>query len=126
MQVVFARCAGLDVHKKTVVVTVLLTASNGAVTKETRTFSTMTAELVRLEAWLADQQVDHLALESTGVYWYPIYNLLEEGRTVLLVNAQHIKAATTDSPQWKHSGLDRHGRGDRSDPCFVRPAIAVA
>ncbi len=74
------------------VVTVLLTASNGAVTKQTRTLSTMTAELVRLEAWLADQQVDHLALESTGVYWYPIYTLLEEGRTVRLVNPQHIKA----------------------------------
>ena len=68
MQVVYARCAGLDVHKKTVVVTVLLTASNGTVTKATRTFSTMTAELLRLEAWLADLQVDHLAMESTRVY----------------------------------------------------------
>jgi transposase len=71
MQVVLARCAGLDVHKKTVVVTVLLTASNGAVTKQARTFSTMTAELLRLEAWLAELQVDHLALESTGVYTPP-------------------------------------------------------
>src|SRR5262245_31673599 len=93
MQVVFARCAGLDVHKKTVVVRVLLTAANGAVSKETRTFSTMTAELLRLEAWLTELEVDHLAMESTGVYWYPIDNLLEEGRTVLLVNPQHIKAA---------------------------------
>src|SRR5258707_15851417 len=93
MQVVYARCAGRAVHKKTVVVTVLVTAANGAVTKETRTFSTMTAELLRLEAWLADLQVDHLALESTGMYWYPLYNLLEQARTVLLVNPQHIKAA---------------------------------
>jgi transposase len=67
MHVVVGRCAGLDVHKKTVVVTVLLTAPTGAVTKETRTFSTMTADLLRLEAWLADLQVDHLAMESTGV-----------------------------------------------------------
>jgi hypothetical protein len=93
MPVVLARCAGLDVHKKTVVVTVLLTDATGSVSKETQTFSTMTAELLRLEAWLADLQVDHLAIESTGVYWYPISNLLEEGRTVLLGNPQHIKAA---------------------------------
>jgi transposase len=113
MQVVFARCAGLDVHKKTVVVTVLLTESNGSVAKETRTFSTMTAELLRLEAWLADLQVDQLALESTGVYWYPIYNVLEEGRTILLVNPQHIKAVPgrkTDvrDSEWL-ADLLRHG-----------------
>jgi transposase len=63
---VYARCAGLDVHKKTVVVTVLLTASNGAVWRETRTCSTMTADLVRLETWLRKRQVEHVALESTG------------------------------------------------------------
>jgi transposase len=113
MQVVYARCAGLDVHKKTVVVTVLLTASNGAVTKQTRTFSTVTGELLRLEAWLADLQVDHLALESTGVYWYPIYNLLEEGRTMLVVNPLHIKAVPgrkTDvrGSEWL-ADLLRHG-----------------
>ncbi len=67
MQVVFARCAGLDVHQKTVLVTVVLTASNGSVSKQTRTFSTMTAELLRLEAWLSELEVDHLAMESTGV-----------------------------------------------------------
>jgi transposase len=67
MQVVFARCAGLDVHKKTVVVRVLLTAANGSVSKETRTYSTMTADLLRLEAWLSQVEVDHLAMESTGV-----------------------------------------------------------
>src|SRR5258705_3449860 len=92
MQVVFARCAGLDVHKQTVVVTVLLTASNGAVSKETRTFSTMTAELLRLEAWLSEFEVDHLAMESTGVYWYAIYNLLEAGPKVLLVHPPHLQA----------------------------------
>jgi transposase len=113
MQVVFARCAGLDVHKKTVVVTVLLTASNGAVSKETRTFSTMTADLLRLEAWLSELAVAHLAMESTGVYWYPIYNLLEEGRTILLVNPQHIKAVPgrkTDvrDSEWL-ADLLRHG-----------------
>jgi transposase len=113
MQVAFARCAGLDVHKQTVVVTVLLTASNGAVSKQTQTFSTMTAELLRLEAWLSELEVDHLAMESTGVYWYPIYTLLEAGRTVLLVNPQHSKAVPgrkTDvrDSEWL-ADLLRHG-----------------
>ncbi len=122
MQVVFARCAGLDVHKKTVVVTVLRTESTGSVAKETRTFSTMTAELLHLEAWLADLQVDHLALESTGVYWYPIYTLLEAGRTILLVNPQHIKAVPgrkTDvrDSEWL-ADLLRHGL---LAPSFIPP-----
>ena len=122
MQVVYARCAGLDVHKKTVVVTVLSTASNGSVTKATKTFSTMTAELLRLEAWLTELEVDQLALESTGVYWYPIYNLLEEGRTVLLVNPQHIKAVPgrkTDvrDSEWL-ADLLRHGL---LAPSFIPP-----
>jgi transposase len=113
MQVVFARCAGLDVHKKTVVATVLLTAANGSASKETRTFSTMTADLLRLEAWLSDVEVDHLAMESTGVYWYPIYALLEEGRTILLVNPQHIKAVPGHKTDVRDSewlaDLLRHG-----------------
>ena len=100
----------------------LLTASNGAVTKQTRTLSTMTAELVRLEAWLADQQVDHLALESTGVYWYPIYTLLEEGRTVRLVNPQHIKAGPGRKTDVRDSeglaDLLRHGL---LSPSFIPP-----
>jgi transposase len=105
-----------------VVVTVLLTASNGAVTKQTRTFSTMTAELLRLEAWLAELQVDHLTLESTGVYGYPIYTLLEEGRTVVLVNPQHIKAVPgrkTDvrDSEWL-ADLLRHGL---LSPSFIPP-----
>jgi transposase len=122
MHVVYTRCAGLDVHKKTVVVTVLLTASNGSVTKETRTFCTMTADLLRLEAWLTELEVDHLALESTGVYWYPIYNLLEEGRTVLLVNPQHIKAVPGHKTDVRDSewlaDLLRHGL---LSPSFIPP-----
>lgn len=122
MQVVFARCAGLDVHKKTVVVAVLLTASNGSVSKETRTFSTMTADLLRLETWLSELEVDHLAMESTGVYWYPISTLLEEGRTILLVNPQHIKAVPgrkTDvrDSEWL-ADLLRHGL---LSPSFIPP-----
>jgi transposase len=92
MQVVYERCCGLDVHKKTVVASVFITASTGEVQKQTRTFATMTSDLLALSDWLASLQVTHVAMESTGVFWRPIFNLLEEGRTIILVNAQHMKA----------------------------------
>jgi transposase len=69
MQVVHARCCGLDVHKKTVVACVLLTADDGTVQRFLRRFGTMTGELLALSDWLARLAVTHIALESTGVYW---------------------------------------------------------
>lgn len=88
MQVVHERCAGLDVHKKTVVACVLTPEG-----KEIRTFSTTTADLLRLAEWLKEQGCRAVAMESTGVYWKPIYNLLEaEDFEPMVVNAQHIKA----------------------------------
>jgi transposase len=88
MEVVHPRCAGLDVHKKTVVACVLVPGR-----KEVRTFGTMTDELLRLADWLHQEQVSQVAMESTGVYWKPIYNVLEStGLELLVVNAQHIKA----------------------------------
>jgi hypothetical protein len=126
MQVVYERCAGLDVHQKTVVAWVLLTASDGAVRCVVRTFGTMTSDLLARNDWLNRLGVEQVAMESTVVDRRPVFNLLEADHPIILVNAQHIKAATTDYPQWTHGGLDSHGRGDRSHPCFVRPAIAVA
>jgi transposase len=113
MQVIYARCAGLDVHKKMIVVCVLITQASGAVEKTIRTFSTMTADLLALDEWLRSLQIEHLALESTGVYWHPVYNLLEEGRTIILVNPQHMKAVPgrkTDvkDAEWL-ADLLRHG-----------------
>lgn len=113
MQVIYARCAGLDVHKKMIVVCVLITQASGAVEKTIRTFSTMTADLLALDEWLRSLQIEHLALESTGVYWHPVYNLLEEGRTIILVNPQHMKAVPgrkTDvkDAEWL-ADLWRHG-----------------
>jgi transposase len=87
MQVVYERCAGLDVHKKTVVACVLTPEG-----QETRTFSTMTAELLALSDWLLACGCTHVAMESTGDYWKPVFNLLEGTFEVLLVNAQHVKA----------------------------------
>ncbi len=77
MDVVYPHCCGLDVHKKTVVACILISAPAGPPTKLVRTFSTMTDDLQRLAAWLREQQVTQGAMESTGVYWKPIYNLLE-------------------------------------------------
>lgn len=93
MQIVYHCCCGLDVHKETVVACVLHTPADGTVQRATRTFSTMTAALRALSAWLQAEQVQQVAMESTGGYWWPVFNVLEEdGHAVLLVNPQHMKA----------------------------------
>jgi transposase len=91
MQVVYERCCGLDVHKRTVVACVLLSQADGMVEREVRTFGTMTADLLALADWLSALDVRPVAMESTGVYWRPVYTLLEEGHTILLDNPQHLK-----------------------------------
>lgn len=92
MQVVHARACGLDVHKKTVVACVLLTAEDGTVQRLVRTFSTMTADLLALADWLDQLEVTHVAMESTGVFWWPVFNVVEDdSRTVIVVNPQHMK-----------------------------------
>ena len=92
MEVIYPRCCGLDVHKKTVVACLLTPGADGKPTKVIRTFGTMTADLVALAAWLAAAGCTHVAMESTGVYWKPIWNLLEQRFHLLLVNARHMKA----------------------------------
>jgi transposase len=91
MQVKYERCAGLDVHKKTVVACRRVPDGQGGCQQETRTFGTMTADLLGLHDWLAAVGVTHVAMESTGVYWKPVFNVLEGSFAVLLVNAKHIK-----------------------------------
>jgi transposase len=113
MQVIYERCAGIDVHKKTVVVCVLVAQADGTLQKQIRTFATMTADLLALDEWLGSPHIEHLALESTGVYWHPIWNILEEGRHILLANPQHLKAVPgrkTDvkDAEWL-ADLHRHG-----------------
>jgi transposase len=93
--VVYERCCGLDVHKRTVVACVLVTHPDGTVERDIRTFGTMTADLLALSDWLSDglpaRGIGVLAMESTGVYGKPVYNLVEERRTVLLVNPHHLQ-----------------------------------
>lgn len=91
MQVVHMRCAGLDVHKKSVVAAVRLLNPDGALTTQVRTFGTTTSDLLNLVAWLLNLEITHVAMESTGEFWKPLYNLLEGSFTVLVVNAAHIK-----------------------------------
>jgi transposase len=88
---IFPHCAGLDVHKKTVVACVRHFEPDASVRAEVRTYGTTTAELIALADWLLAEGVSHVAMESTGVYWKPVYHVLEGQFELLLVNAQHIK-----------------------------------
>jgi transposase len=92
MQVVYERCCGLDVHKRSVVACLVLAPAGAPARREVRTFGTMTDDLLALADWLAAAGCTHVAMESTGVYWKPVWNLLAEQFRLLLINAQHIKA----------------------------------
>jgi transposase len=92
VEVVYERCCGLDVHQKTVVACLITPGAGGQPSKEIRTFGTMTADLLVLGDWLRAADCRVVALESTGVYWKPLWNVLEDEFTLLLVNARHIKA----------------------------------
>jgi transposase len=113
LSVLYPRCAGLDVHKVTVVACLLLTAATGKVSKAVRTFATTTAGLQDLADWLTSQGVTHVAMESTGILWRPVFNLLEGRFQVILVNAQHMKAVPGRKTDVKDSewlaDLLRHG-----------------
>jgi transposase len=92
LNVTFGHCAGLDVHKKTVVATRIRPLGESEEAEaETQTFGTTTAELLALMDWLLAWEVTHVAMESTGVYWQPIHNILEGNLEVWLVNAHHLK-----------------------------------
>jgi transposase len=126
METIYRCCAGLDVHKMTVVACVRRVESTGHARESVRTFGTMTGELLALSDWLAEHGVTHVAMESTGVFWKPIFNILEGHFEVLLVNPQHIKKVpgrktdVTDS-QWI-AQLLQHGllRGSFVPPKPIR------
>ena len=113
MRVVFERCCGLDVHKASLAACAL-TTEKGKTKEETRRFGTMTADLRLLAEWLKQKQIHHIAMESTGVYWKPVWNVLEgEGFQLLLANAHEVKIVPgrkTDQRdcQWI-ADLHKHG-----------------
>lgn len=90
MRIVYEKVAGLDVHKKTVVAAIIVQQAAGGWHQEKRTFGTVTTELLALADWLMGLGVTHVAMESTGEYWKPVFNILEDGFEVILVNAQHL------------------------------------
>src|SRR5450759_3345793 len=91
MELLHRRCCGLDVHKETVVACLRL-VSDGKVTTEVRTFQTTTADLLHLSEWLAANGCTHVAMEATGVYWKPVWHILDDGEFgLVLANAAHVK-----------------------------------
>lgn len=113
MEVVYPICAGLDVHKKTVVACVTHTTNAGKAQNVLRTFATDTPALLGLTSWLTTEGVTHVAMEATGSYWKPVYNLLEPSFTTWVVNPAHMKnvlGRKTDvkDTQWI-ADLLRHG-----------------
>jgi transposase len=113
MRVLHERCCGLDIHKRFVVACLLTTSVEGIVHKEVRTYSAMTNDLLALADWLRAEDCGPVVMESTGSYWRPVFNLLEEQCDVLVVNAYHVKAVPgrkTDvkDAEWL-ADLLRHG-----------------
>jgi len=122
MEVVYTHSGALDVHKKTVLAAVIVPNPEGGLLKVERTFGTMTADLLALSDWLLGYGVTHVAMESTGEYWKPVFNILENSLEVILVNAQHVKAVPgrkTDlnDAEWL-ADLLRHGL---LRPSFIPP-----
>lgn len=122
MEVIVDRCAGLDVHQASVVACVNSTGPGGRSHKEVRTFGTMRDDLIALRDWLKEAGVTLVAMESTGVYWKPVYEALEHEFETIVVNAQHIKNVPGRKTDVKDcawiSDLTRHGL---IRPGFVPP-----
>ncbi|WP_335872472.1 IS110 family transposase [Bacillus sp. 2205SS5-2] len=91
MDVLLSHCAGMDIHQKEIVVCSLTGNHEDATEKETKTFSTLTKSLFELLKWLEEKGITHIAMESTGIYWKPIYNILEGSFDITIANAQRIK-----------------------------------
>ena len=90
MEVLYPRCAGIDVHKE-VVVACARVAADGKVTQDVRSFATTTSALFELSAWLEEHQCTHVVMEATGVYWKPVWHVLEGSFELVLANAQHVR-----------------------------------
>src|SRR5438105_8239024 len=123
MNIVYERCAGIDVHKRNVVVCAITPDQWGQRHKEQCTFSTMMPDLLRMRQWFQNLGVTHVAMESTGSFWKPIFNVLEGYMEVLVVNAQHLKAVPGRKTDLKDAewiaDLLQHGL---LRPSFVPPA----
>jgi transposase len=122
MEAIVQRCCGLDVHQASVTACLLVGTAHQQVSRETRKFGTMTRDLNELRDWLKDKGCTHVVMESTGVYWMPVYTVLEGHFTLIVGNAQHIKNVPGRKTDRKDSewlaDLGRHGL---IRPSFVPP-----
>ena len=113
MDVIYPRCCGRDVHKKTGAVCLIISTEGPEPVQEMRTFRTMTADLLALAAWLQEAGCTHVAMERTGVSWRPVYNLLEGQCELLVVHAQPSKTVPGRKTEVKDAAwiaeLLRHG-----------------
>ena len=131
MEVIYPRCAGLDVHKQTVVACVRI-AGDGPPLQQVRTFDTTTSGLLALADWLECFGVEHVAMEATGVYWKPVWHVLEGHFELVLANAAHVKnvpgrKTDVNDAMWLADLLahglhrrPRHGRGHGAAPAAAR------
>src|SRR5215208_5323800 len=121
MDILYARCAGLDIHRDTIVACVRL-AEAGGVVRFVETFGTTTAELERLSDWLSGHKVTHVAMEATGVYWKPVWAVLAEDFELVLANAMHVKAV----PGRKTDVNDAMWLADLLAHGLIRPSFVPA
>ena len=124
MDVIHQRCCGLDIHKKSISACVIISERIGRAKKHMQVFGTMTRELLELADWLRNHGVTHAAMEATGVYWKPVWNVLEGcSLELMLVNPQHVKALPGRKTDQKDAewlaDLLRHGL---LRPSFIPPA----
>jgi transposase len=118
MDVTIDKGCGLDLHKETVVACVM----GEGLKKEIRTFSTMTGDLFQLKTWLSEKGITHVAIESTGLYWKPVFNVLDDSFDVILANARHIKNVPGRKTDVKDSGsICKLLRGGLLTASFVPP-----
>jgi transposase len=121
---VIERCAGIDVGKKSLAVCVMVGPANGEADCKIRTFGTTVAELKKLKEWIVEEQCTHAVMESTGSYWKPVFNILEETVQVLLANPHEVKARkghkTDNKDGWWLAHLLRHAM---ITPSFIPPRV---
>ncbi|GIP19719.1 IS110 family transposase [Paenibacillus montaniterrae] len=124
LKIVHPICCGIDVHKKFVVATVGTTTQSGITEYQTKQFSTFTEDLIRLLDWLKSQSCIHVCMESTGKYWHPVFNILEEYCTVVVANPKYVKGIRGKKTDKKDSiwlcDLHKHGLVPNS---FIPPLL---
>ncbi len=126
MEILYQSCCGLDVHKKMIVACLRRTSEVGKVDKQVRTFGTTTSELLSLSDWLVEAGCTHVAMEATGVYWKPVYNILEGQMELLVVNARRIQSGAGTQDRCQRRGVVRGAVAARTAESELHSAAVAA